>query len=213
MVRGPGVPKNVTLDDIVLNIDLAPTIVGLATGAIPSDMDGSNFMSLFLSQTASSRSTSSWRSDFLVGYNGKDMPVAPPPGKIKSRGPEAKHQQPIIGHRQDSRNNTYSCLRTIRSATNSQESSVPISTVDGSATDPTSTPVNTMYCQFQDDESFVEFYDLSTDPWQLDNRANELTAEDHLVFAKRLDEFKACSGESCRSATSSNEQTKLNIFS
>ena len=33
IVRGPGVPKNSTEDAIVLNIDVAPTITDITTGA------------------------------------------------------------------------------------------------------------------------------------------------------------------------------------
>ena len=46
---------------------------------------------------------------------------------------------------QDSRNNTYTCLRTKKNAE------------------------NTLFCVFEDDEAFVEFYDLDQDLHQLHN--------------------------------------------
>jgi hypothetical protein len=33
---------------------------------------------------------------------------------------------------------------------------------------------NLMYCHFTNDENFVEFYNLTSDPWQLENLAEEL---------------------------------------
>ncbi|EFX81190.1 hypothetical protein DAPPUDRAFT_50373 [Daphnia pulex] len=58
---------------------------------------------------------------------------------------------------QDAANNTYVCLRTLparqqqQTGKNSEEDS--------------------LYCQFDDSEKFVEYYDLRDDPYQLDNRA------------------------------------------
>ncbi len=48
VVRGPGVSRNASRDDVVLNIDIAPTLVDLATGGTPdSTMDGASFTPLF----------------------------------------------------------------------------------------------------------------------------------------------------------------------
>ena len=187
LVRGPGVPVNVTLEDIVLNIDLAPTIVELAmqTNETSSKMDGRSFMSLFPGNAPSNTLDAPWRSDFLVSYNGD--------GDTVSGLYERERNKYSADHPPDSLNNTYNCIRTI--AVNvSSEIVIPsvVSTTIGS------TGANTLYCQFEDDKSFVEFYDLSMDPWQLHNRASMLTTEDHLAYAKRLSELKACTGEDCR---------------
>ena len=48
---------------------------------------------------------------------------------------------------QDAANNTYTCLRTLASEEDS------------------------LYCQFDDSEDFVELYDMRRDPYQLDNKA------------------------------------------
>ena len=54
---------------------------------------------------------------------------------------------------QDVGNNTYTCLRTL----NSDE--------------------NSIYCYFIDSEDFVEVYDLSGDPYQLENKAATVSPE------------------------------------
>ena len=77
-------------------------------------------------------------------------------------------------HGGDCFNNTYHCVRT------------------------TATTQNSMYCQFHDDETFVEYYNLEVDPWQLHNAADELTVDERFAFEHRLEQLKRCSGESCR---------------
>ena len=54
---------------------------------------------------------------------------------------------------QDVGNNTYTCLRTL----NPDE--------------------NSIYCYFIDSEDFVEVYDLSGDPYQLENKAATVSLE------------------------------------
>jgi len=47
---GPRIGVNKTIVYPVLNIDVAPTIVEIATGVIPKDMDGDSFLRLFAAQ-------------------------------------------------------------------------------------------------------------------------------------------------------------------
>jgi len=88
-------------------------------------------------------------------------------------------------HGGDCFNNTYHCVRTTIAKNNS------------------------MYCRFDDSESFVEYYNLETDPWQLHNAANELTADQRFAFERRLAQLKHCSGESCRHKYGTDASSKL----
>ncbi|KAK6018398.1 hypothetical protein OSTOST_16019, partial [Ostertagia ostertagi] len=45
-LRGPGILKNVSIREPVLNIDIAPTLISIAGGSVPSHMDGRNLMDL-----------------------------------------------------------------------------------------------------------------------------------------------------------------------
>jgi N-acetylglucosamine-6-sulfatase len=64
MVRGPGVTPR-TVDEIVLNIDLAPTLLELARVPIPDTVDGASLVPFLRGTTPSS-----WRSDFVAeAYN------------------------------------------------------------------------------------------------------------------------------------------------
>ena len=75
----------------------------------------------------------------------------------------------------DSWNNTYHCLRTI------------VQEVE-----------NSMYCRFDDDENFVEYYDLTTNPWQLENQYQHLSNVQIQRYEYRLKELRRCKGPSCR---------------
>ena len=54
-----------------------------------------------------------------------------------------------------------------------------------------------MYCKFEDNENFEEFYNLNDDPYQLDNLApllGEELEEERMMMA----ELAKCAGQSCQ---------------
>ncbi|XP_078384267.1 extracellular sulfatase Sulf-1-like [Oculina patagonica] len=69
-VRGPIIPKNIRMKDMVLNIDLAPTFLDIAGVKIPKDMDGVSIMKLFrktrFGRRAKRRTHVVWRDTFLI---------------------------------------------------------------------------------------------------------------------------------------------------
>ena len=73
----------------------------------------------------------------------------------------------------DSWNNTYNCLRTL----GEEEDSI--------------------YCRFDDDEQFVEFYDLKLNPYQLSNDYFDLEVWQRQRYEHRLQELLHCKGISC----------------
>ena len=56
---------------------------------------------------------------------------------------------------------------------------------------------NTMYCEFEDAESFKEYYDLNNDPYNLKNLYQTLPAAKKEALAKELALHKACKGAEC----------------
>lgn len=62
IIRGPSVPQGKSLDHMVLNIDLAPTLADLARVAIPGNLDGKSMLPLL---NYNPPTTSAWRTDFL----------------------------------------------------------------------------------------------------------------------------------------------------
>jgi N-acetylglucosamine-6-sulfatase len=59
LMRGPGIPRGVSVSDLVINADLAPTIVDVANASPGLVMDG---LSRWRSSRASSRGASCWSS-------------------------------------------------------------------------------------------------------------------------------------------------------
>jgi arylsulfatase A-like enzyme len=62
LVRGPGVRAGITLDQLALNIDFAPTITALAGASADRVMDGQSLAPLLVHNSP----PSNWRHDFLV---------------------------------------------------------------------------------------------------------------------------------------------------
>mmetsp|Transcript_7740 Transcript_7740/g.19219 ORF Transcript_7740/g.19219 Transcript_7740/m.19219 type:complete len:384 (-) Transcript_7740:2750-3901(-) len=212
----------------VLNIDIAPTIAEIVTGdpQPPLYMDGRSFWPLLVqehdrrslekmneTEASSGKNTKSsvdgehsypypWRHDFLVSYHGEaggpcGMWVCPP-------------EPPSQYHGGDAWNNTYFCVRTMNFGGPDSPSQSTKTTAKSLVNadvfyNPVETPIttssmseNSIYCKFEDDENFVEFYDLEADPWQLQNAVNLLSPEQQFTYEARIETLKRCRGDTCR---------------
>lgn len=178
-MSGPKIKGGVSIETPVLNIDIAPTLLHLAGVANRyDDMDGLSIIPLLTNETkdadlepATLTSTSNntvdsgaaalpiisnytgiqGRQAFLVEYSGEGSAgtsSASCAGQLHDDLDHLSECSAQFGCKcQDSRNNTYTCLRTI-----GQE--------------------NTMFCQFEDNNQFLEMYNLAQDPEQLTNLAS-----------------------------------------
>lgn len=149
MMRGPNIRPQIVMEP-VLNIDLASTFLEMA--GIYNDSivtDGKSWLPLVLHDDSGKVKRS--RSAFAIEYEGEAQ-------EIIDSCPHLNHQNVAQCHPdcvcEDSRNNTYRCLRIINDF------------------------LNVLYCNFLDEEEFVEVYDLTNDPYQLVNLA--YVAKDHL---------------------------------
>jgi len=176
IVRGPGVPENTQNALPVLNIDVAPTLCDIATGSphCSNFVDGTSFLPL-LSSDPSARSD--WREDFLISYHGE--------GSEACGMTTCPARPPDQYHGGDTFNNTYHCVRGM-------------STQSDVADDGVASSSDYIYCRFEDDEEFREYYDLTTDPWQLRNAIGDLTPLDIVTLERRLAALRNCQGATCR---------------
>nr|XP_020464340.1 N-acetylglucosamine-6-sulfatase isoform X1 [Monopterus albus]XP_020464341.1 N-acetylglucosamine-6-sulfatase isoform X1 [Monopterus albus] len=168
MVRGPNIKPNQTSQMLVVNVDLGPTILDIAGYNVNKTQ--MDGMS-FLPILEGKMNSSSWRTDILVEYQGEGSNVSDP--ACPQLGPGVSQCFPDCVC-EDSYNNTYACVRTVAPSSNLQ------------------------YCEFDDDEVFVEIYNVTADPYQLENKAKTI---DHEVLEKmnhRLMMLQACTGQSCR---------------
>ncbi|XP_024155705.1 glucosamine (N-acetyl)-6-sulfatase (Sanfilippo disease IIID), b [Oryzias melastigma] len=168
LVRGPGIKPNQTLQAPVLHIDLGPTILDIA-GVNLSRVNMDG--QSFLSQMAPSLRNGTTRPYFLVEYTGEGLPTPDP--YCPKLGPGVSECFPDCVC-EDANNNTYACVRTL----------------DGKQ--------DMQYCEFADSESFVEFYNLSSDPHQLENIVKKVDPTILQTMNQRLIQLQSCVGESCR---------------
>jgi N-acetylglucosamine-6-sulfatase len=176
IVTGTGVPSNThNYDHIVMNIDIAPTIYHLVTGTslppLPTNMDGTSIVPFLLANDHNNNKITSPASI----KSRHDFLVSyhgegyPPSGMYNCPPPD-----PPNYHGGDASNNTYHCVRTIMTE---KEDSI--------------------YCRFQDEDDFVEYYDLTEDQWQLTNSYDRLSQEEKGWYEKRLSQLGSCRGPSC----------------
>ena len=215
LVKGPGIASGQTVELPATHIDLAPTILEMAgMRKKPKQMDGRSWLGL----VKGTRNTA-WRTEFMVEYsggnplpnggpspNGADTPMdgecskdlqleanafaASMPTRTSSCSANADDELSIkgscscsirgIGGNEhdispcDGKNNTYACYRTL---------------IPGKE--------NKMYCEFNDPEHFVEYYDLASDPYNLKNLASTTSKSELQAMHKRLMQHQACQGDGC----------------
>jgi len=164
LMRGPGIPVNVASETPALMIDLAPTllhIAGLEDQAL--ELDGESLLS-----------RENVEREFLVEYSGEGGEGVDKDCPQWKGGDFSWCKVELDCKCQDTRNNTYTCLRSFNNDAGPS-----------------------MFCKFEDDESFEEFYNLESDPFQLENLV-PLTDEETLIERRlALAELSSCIGPSC----------------
>uniref|UniRef100_A0AAQ4PTL7 N-acetylglucosamine-6-sulfatase n=1 Tax=Gasterosteus aculeatus aculeatus TaxID=481459 RepID=A0AAQ4PTL7_GASAC len=168
MVRGPNIKPNQTSRMLVANVDLGPTILDIAG----HDVNKTNMDGMsFLPVMEGKVNSSSWRTDILVEYEGEGSPVSDPACPLLGPGVSECFPDCVC---EDSYNNTYACVRTVALSTDLQ------------------------YCEFDDNEVFVEVYNVTADPYQLTNIAKTIDQEVLEKMNHRLMMLQSCSGQTCR---------------
>nr|CAD7437459.1 unnamed protein product [Timema bartmani] len=81
LVRGPGIEPGTKIDEIVLNLDLAPTFLDIAGVDTPSHMDGRSFLPLLHripkhGQIMARRKKFRWPDTFLIESGRREIPEA-----------------------------------------------------------------------------------------------------------------------------------------
>ncbi|XP_063977121.1 extracellular sulfatase SULF-1 homolog isoform X1 [Diachasmimorpha longicaudata] len=100
LIRGPGVAPGSVIDDIVLNIDLAPTFLDIAGVDTPPQMDGRSFKKLFLNKHGR-RTKVKWPDTFLIESSGRrETPESIAEAKLR----EAKRQNATLAKQLASKN-------------------------------------------------------------------------------------------------------------
>ena len=192
--------NNKVSDKIIANIDIAPTILDIVKDNVIGnntlqqqleqaiqDMDGLSFWKYLQKQKNQDNSDNAFhtdddddddlfsrRHDMLITYHGEGfspcgLGECPPP-------------YDDIWYMPDAWNNTYHCVRTLVTSTTTTE--------EGRGNENNETKnENSIYCIFHDDEQFVEYYDLQSNPYQLNNDYTSLDQWQIQRYEKRLQEL------------------------
>lgn len=226
LARGPGVSAGSSFPVPATHVDLAPTFLGLAGVSAPSSMDGRSIVPFLVKRAAAVESTqlhlkelgdldtykASWRRDVFFEYYFCDY-------NMKCSQPCTADLWPS---KYDYPNSDSDCADVAKNA-DCWCTGYPIRQVEPSCY-ATETPANNfialrqfhdagrgaLYAEFQtgdlgkreinfaeDEVDFVEYYNMTADPWHMRNIVSSLTESARATMHKRLHRWLACSGTAC----------------
>eukprot|EP00483_Globobulimina_turgida_P013729 UN13755 len=179
-MSGPGIKAGSSSDTIVLNVDIAPTLVDLATGSVPDIYDGRSFVP-YLTEPNKDKLSASVQQQFLIEYYGEGgaKPVCCGNG--------------IPGFACqlcDNKNNTYRCARVINGTNNQVNGTIFCNFLCYD-----SQGKKQVDCEKGTPQGDGEYYDLEEDYYELDNVMNTLTDDVKKGYNDMIDAFMACSGQ------------------
>jgi arylsulfatase A-like enzyme len=171
LIRGPGIEPNSVILKMIANIDLAPTVADITNTRTADFVDGRSFAS-FLFQNAGQ--PGDWRKGLLIeiGY-GKNTSSSNSQGVSFS---PAEDFSAILEY-PDTKYDNY------------------LAQTEGGSYRGIRTE-NFVYAEYENGET--EFYDLTTDPYQLQNIASTLDPAFRTQLHAKLELLKTCTGETCR---------------
>lgn len=191
-VRGPGIPakaRGSVRHEPISHVDLAPTIIDLAAGSVPSAWDGRSYKTLL---EASPDDKPMWRKDTLLQYFGEG-------GAAESCGSNNETYVDGIAYADgsyipapcDGANNTYTCVRRV-----DLDATPPIDDkyCEFTCVDADHNPVDCPADWFA--ETYGEYYDLITDPWETKNTVKSLSADELGTLKARVAAMRNCQGQS-----------------
>jgi hypothetical protein len=187
-----------------LNVDIAPTMLDLAgfSVAAGAEMDGQSILPLLDAAAATDDgegdgAAASLGRAFLIEYF--PIPHAGNDVQVSTKGTDGwcedadvkRSNCPNLNITVDSVNNTWACVRTLV---------------------PPPAHTDTIFCHFYDatgydisfvrnETNFVEFYNMSAEPWQLRNLVHTLSPSAVEAMAGQLEALMTCKGaEQCADA-------------
>ncbi|XP_057664094.1 N-acetylglucosamine-6-sulfatase-like [Diorhabda carinulata] len=168
IIRGPNIPAKSLETFPISAVDIAPTIIDLANIDVPSYIDGTSFKKQLFEEQSGP-----FNKTILIEYTGIANPRHD--DRCPWNDPNLSGCSPERWCKcNDARNNTYTC---VVERTESQ---------------------GFKFCSFKDDEHFIEAYDLTEDPFELKNMANELNSGTKQHYLSIIENLGKCQGTECR---------------
>ena len=216
-IRGPGIQSdNTVTSKIALTIDIAPTIVDLATGTVPDTMDGESLVNYFNLNDKEEDKIFNSKQQFLVEYYGETDIHTPFEYDDTPYAERVIHCPSHTGYIDeiscDSWNNTFQCIRIIDGSKSiASEENDNIGEIFCKYT-----CFNNAYeqvdCKKDSVEARGEYYNLDLDPWQLTNTYDQLSKNAKEHFEWLLDKHLQCENQDCLEYRIMNEETLLKKY-
>ncbi|KAL5277836.1 GNS family protein [Megaselia abdita] len=172
VIRGPNIGAKQISEAPVSLVDLVPTVKDLAGGMKYGNEDGISIRKFMESPNVIDKS---FHRQLLIQYWGEgNFKMYEPKCPFTKEDELAGCSKEAGCHCEDSRNNTYACVRHFAYRT------------------------NRIYCEFKDNEQFVEAYDLASDQYQLTNLGYEMLPIERAMYSLSLHNMSKCEGVSCQ---------------
>lgn len=216
LIKGPGVQPGSTLSAPGTQVDIAPTLLGLAGIAAPADMDGRSIVPFLVSAGESNLLPSTqqhlaslgdldayragWRTEVFVEYyynavNRKCM-SGNQSSKLTGGWPNRDSWCTDLPNNADCWMGTSDCYAT----EDTHNNFIALRQFDGNT--------SRLYVEYQQGNQgrtdinfsatdFVEYYDVAADPWHLRNLAHSTPEAELAPMRKRLHMWYACAGSTC----------------
>ncbi len=188
IVRGPGVPEDATRDQLVGNVDWAPTFAALAGAKAPDYVDGRSLVPLLRAGPAPKH----WRGSYLIEHwrevetagqiaARRDLPIEPPdPDQAidETAPPRGPKYHGMRGSSVHDPSPEFHAIRTPQY----------------------------LYVEYSTGEN--ELYDLAPDPYELHNFASRAPAARLRKLHARVEALEHCRAASCRRAEAASGETR-----
>lgn len=184
VIRGPGVPSGKAVASIAGNVDLAPTFAAIGDVAVPEFVDGRSLMPLLKNGAP----PANWRQAYLVEHWQQDAATA----ADDSREPVDADQVTSTAATPAPRGPRGGARAGAGRAAGGRGAEAPagIPEFHGVRT------AQYVYVEYATGER--ELYDITKDPYELNNLAPKASASLLQVMADQLAHLRACAGASCR---------------
>lgn len=209
IIRGPGIAAGSTIATApVSQVDIIPTMLDILGAPIPSFLDGQSLLPLLTAAGTGAgagagndtAAASGWsRQTVLYEYHGENYGPGPATlcpvrdGGLYCMAETEFDTPPYFNGSdwcscQDSKNNTFACMRVVTTTSNFRYCEFPLDqrpvagSVSGSETETA---------------AFAEYFDMTTDPWEMNNTAALLPPATRAALSQRLQALITCKGAAC----------------
>eukprot|EP00948_MAST-09A_sp_MAST-9A-sp1_P002367 g2367.t1 len=217
LVRGPGIGRNSTSKRSITHVDLGPTLLELAGVDVPASMDGESFKNALFTETQTHELSSTITEEEeetyskFIQYFGESKKVerCGSNNETYTTSNDSQFFNQYVASVCDHWNNTYSCIRTnnnvgtvdnmfcIFNCYDDNHNLIPCASTHDDHHSVVGSQGGSAQLPEDIAERLGEYYDLTKDPWQLNNKITELASEVIEDITTEIRRLQKCAGQEC----------------